>query len=175
MPPNTFCTAKMKAREMLEILGKMNMQALLNKGCSTGAFILPPDMMRDLASGEAFKPTVPTGKTEEFTLKIVEPADYPTDLIQPLFETLRRDRKFRAAWVFRKPEPTAEAGTRYMFMVVMNPRDEVLEHDFRIVLANTNQPPNEASATFVDESDAACIAVLLKAGRPFYRAPDFKG
>ena len=174
VPPNTFCTATMKSRDLLEILGKMNMQALLNKGCSTGTFVLPPDMMRDLASGEALKPANATGERVEHTLRTVEPADYPTDLIQPLFETLRCDGKFRAAWVFRKSEPTLKAAMHYMLMVVMNPRDAGLEHHFRIVLANTNQSPNEASATFVDENDAACIAVLLKAGPPFYRAPDFE-
>ncbi len=174
VPPNTFCVARMKARQMLEILGAMNMTALLNKGCATGAFLIPPDMMRDLASGEALKPSgMGTDEGVEQTFKIVEPADYPTNLIQPLFETLRRDRKFRAAWVLRKPELTAEGGTHYALMILMDPRDEVLAHDFNVVLSNSVTRPDEVMLSFVDETDQAYIAQLLKAAAPFYRAPDF--
>ena len=174
VPLNTFCVGSMEARQMLEILGAMNMTALLNKGCATGAFLIPPDMMRDLASGEALKPAgMGTDEGVQQTFKIVEPADYPTNLIQPLFETLRRDRKFRAAWVLRKPELTAEGGTHYALMILMDPRDEVLAHAFNVVLSNSVTRPDEVMLSFVDETDHAYIAQLLKAAAPFYRAPDF--
>jgi hypothetical protein len=86
---NTFCVATLRAEQMLEILGTMNLRASLNKSCATGSFFFGPDLMRDLVNGKALEP-LETDPTEERTVDLIDPADYPTDVIQPLFETLRR-------------------------------------------------------------------------------------
>lgn len=100
---------------------------------------------------------------------------------------VRRQRAERSALCATRPEiPRGlglsknetghETGTHYILMIVTGPRDEVLEHDFQIVLANTHQPPNEVSASFFDDkNDRASIVALQNAGPPFYRAPDFEG
>lgn len=173
--PNTYCTAKMDARQMLEILGAMNMRAWLNRGCATGCFEMPPDMMRDLASGAALKPQPLGTRSEQRALTKIDPADYPTDLIQPLFESLRKHREFRAAWIFERPEPTAEGGTHYQIMLLMDPRDEVIVHDFNLVLVSACEEPDEVSFGLLDENDPDYIASMLEAAEPFYRAADFGG
>jgi hypothetical protein len=175
VPENTYCVAAMNARDMLEVLGKMKMWAHVNRGCTTGWFTLPPNLMRDLVDGSALKPTGPEVEgTVEQTVLPIDPADYPTDLIQPLFETLRRDRKFRAAWVLRRPEPTAAGGTHYQVLLLMDPRDEMLEHDFSIVLQAARKKPDEVDFGFLDETDHAYIDAFLKHAAPFYTARDFK-
>src|SRR5712691_2828101 len=145
VPLNTYCTATMPARQMLEILGKMNLRALLNRSCTTGCFTLPPDLMRDLASGVALQPLPLGTESQEQVLNVVDPADYPTDLIQPLFESLRKHPEFRAAWVLRRPEPTPAGGTHYQIMLLMDPRDEVIVHDFNLVLVSACREPNAVS------------------------------
>jgi len=174
VPPNTYCTATMPARQMLEILGAMNMRALLNRGCATGCFSMPPDMMRDLASGAALEPhPLDGGEAEERVLSKIDPADYPTDLIQPLFESLRKRSEFRAAWVFRRPEPTPAGGTHYQIMLLMDPRDETVAHDFNLVLVSACKEPDAVSFGLLDEKDQAYTQALLNEAQPFYRAPDF--
>jgi hypothetical protein len=173
VPPNTYCTAKMPARQMLEVLGKMNLRALVNRSCTTGCFNLPADLMRDLASGAALQPLPLATESEEQTFNVIDPADYPTDLIQPLFESLRKHPEFRAAWVLRRPEPTPAGGTHYHFMLLMDPRDEVIVHDFNLVLVSACREPDAVSFGLLDEEDHAYAQAMLKEATPFYTAPDF--
>ena len=172
--PNTDCTAKMPARQMLEILGKMNMRALLNQSCTTGCFTLPPDLMRDLASGVALQPLPLGTESQEQVLSVVDPADYPTDLIQPLFESLRKHPEFRAAWVLRHPEPTPAGGVHYQIMLLMDPRDEVIVHDFNLVLVSASREQDEVSFGLLDEDDHGYTQALLKQATPFYTAAELK-
>lgn len=175
VPPKKFLPGAMTARQMLEVLGKMNIPAILNSGCATGAFVMPPDLMRDLASGVALqpKPIAPRG-SEERTFRVIDPADYPTDLIQPLFECLRRHREFLAAWVLRRPDPTAEGGTWYEFILLMQPRNEEIVHDFNLVLASSFEPPDAVSFGLIDENDDAYIKAFVSAAAPFYSSPGFR-
>ncbi len=173
VPPNTYCTARMPARQMLEILGAMKMRALLNRGCRTGCFEMPPDMMRDLASGGALQPQPLGTESEEQVLQVIDPADYPTDLIQPLFELLRKHAQFRAAWVLRRAEPTPAGGTHYQIMLLMDPRDEVIVHDFNLVLASSCEEPDAVSFGLLDENNRAYVRSLREHAMPFYCATDF--
>jgi hypothetical protein len=173
VPPNTYCTARMAARQMLDVLGRMNMRALLNRSCATGCFLMPADLMRDLVSGAALEPMPLATEEQEHVLNLIDPADYPTDLIQPLFESLRRHQEFRAAWVLRHPAPTAGGGTHYQIMLLMDPRDEVIVHDFNLVLVSACQAPDEVSFGLLDEDDHAYTEALLQRVAPFYAAPDF--
>lgn len=171
---NKFCVGAMPAKQMLEVIGKMNLHASLNNGCATGAFIFGPDLMLDLVSGKALEP-MEDGPTENVIANVIEPADYPTDVIQPLFEILRRHRAFRAAWIARRKEPTRDGGTQYQVLILTQPRDEQAIHDFNIVLQTVRKEPDDVSFGCVDENDADYVRYLLERAIPFYTAPDFKG
>jgi SseB protein C-terminal domain len=171
---NTFAVGAMPAKQMLEVIGKMNLHASMNKGCATGTFFFGPDLMRDLVSGKALEP-LDTGPTEQRTLDLIDPADYPTDMIQPLFETLRRYRSFRAAWICRRREPAPGGGAHYQFLLLMQPRDEKARYDFNIVLQTVRDESDDVSFDCVDEKDEEYIRYLLERAMPFYTAPDFKG
>src|ERR1043165_1620320 len=56
LPPKSYLPAAMPAKQILEILGKAELHAEVNKFCSTGSLLIPPDMMRDLASGTVLTP-----------------------------------------------------------------------------------------------------------------------
>lgn len=174
VPPNTYATARMDAPEMLEILGAMKLRAVVNRSCRTGNFTMSGGLAGELASGAALTPkSFPDEELEHAVLNVIEPADYPTDLIQPLFESLRRHREFRAAWVLRHPKPTEAGGKHYQILVLMDPRDQVVMHDLTLVLASVCRPPDALWCGLIDEKDRAYTGKLLQQATPFYRAVDF--
>ena len=99
VPGRRYSAGSLPAIRLLEILGQSNLRAVVNKGCATGELTIPADLMRDLADGSALKPSPDKGP-KRGRLKILNPADYPTNVIQPVFEFIRRQKNFRLAWVF---------------------------------------------------------------------------
>ncbi len=175
-PARTFSAGSMPAKQVLEILGKLDLRAVLNYECpKTGQVGLPPNMLRDVADGSALEPDTELLPTVEMALDIIDPADYPTDLIQPAFEILRKHPAFRAAWVFErgKGQPTAKGGRRYQILVLMSPRDAVFFHDLNLVVQSTTTPTNEVDIGHLDENNPAYIATLWQQAAPFYTAPDY--
>ena len=177
IPARRYSTGSMPARQMLEILGAQNLQAVINQGCAAGAVTIPPDLMRDLASGRALKPILPEGKMHG-VLNILDPADYPTHLIQPLFELMRQHAQFRAAWVFAFPPPP-DAPVRpphYQLLILMNPRDERLFHDLNMTLsaAERDHAGPKTGLGLVDETDADYIAGLFRQAPAFFTAADYR-
>src|SRR5262249_27384918 len=86
-PKNKFLAGTMPVRQAMEILSLMKVRAVINQGCATGRVTIGPDLMRDLANGTALKPlSVEPGEQTTRSFSLINPADYPTDLIQPLFE-----------------------------------------------------------------------------------------
>lgn len=165
----------MPARQLLEVLGVMKMRAVLNKNCQTGEITLPADLLRDLASGAALEPL---GTGEEMVLGklgIILPEDYPTDLLQPLFEILRRHREFRAAWIFRderEQEPRAD----FQLLVYMDLRDAEIFHDLNMTLSTAATAARRVVGIgFVPEDEPAYIAQIFHAVQPFFVAADFGG
>ena len=155
----------------------MNLWAQLNKSCTTPQFIIPPDLMRDIASGVVFKPesTTDRGPAEEVSLKILDPADYPTELVQPVFEVMRKHRQFRADWIFANPTLQAEAvsGRGYQLMILMDPRDDQVFHELNMVIAASQRRDDIVHHGLVDEHDPAYITALFGVAQPFYTATDF--
>lgn len=172
-PPHTFLPAMVPAMQVLQILGHMKLPMVLNKGCVTGEITLPPDLLRDLASGKALKPLgIGSGKSEKVTLKILDPADYPTKLVQAAFEVFRKHKNFRAAWIFtRVVEPPPERQTYYMYLL-MDPRDEQVFHDFNLVVQSACED-YDVSLSAANEKNPRDIANTFKHAQPFYVAADY--
>ncbi len=172
----TFSAGSMPAKQVLEILGKLELRVSLNFECpKTGDVGLPPNMMRDVADGSALAPDTELLQKVEEALNIIGPADYPTDLIQPAFELLRKHPAFRAAWVFEraKGQPTAKGWRRYQILVLMSPMDMVIFHDLNLVVQSTTTPTNKVDIGHLDENDTALLATLWQQAPPFYTAPDY--
>lgn len=179
VPPRTFSAASMPARLALEILGKAGLRAIVNKACSTGSLVIPPDLMRALADGSALKPRgmgSPEG-AKQITLTILNPADYPTHLVQSVFEFVRKHKNFRAAWIFGAPVIPGEAPKTppvYYLQILMDPRDEILFHDFNMVVQAARADKYNVEMSLADEKDPAYIASVFAQVRPFYVAADFQ-
>jgi hypothetical protein len=121
VPPGTYRIVSMSAIQALEVLGKVGLRALVNKCCAMPQLILPPELMRDIASGKVFQSSdVTSREMEEITLRLLDPADYPTDLIQPVFEILRKHRQFRAAWIFTYPPAATDSPARLCYHFILS-------------------------------------------------------
>ncbi len=173
VPPRTYSAATMPAVQVLEILGKAELRAVINKSCATGEMTIPPNLMRDLVDGTALRP-LPTGERQHGTVRKLDPADYPTNLIHAAFEVMRRHRNFRAAWIFRpgggEPEPVN--GHRYQLLFRMDPRDERVFHDLSLVVHASVGKTDQVRLGLLDETDTAFIARMFRAAHPFYVAAD---
>lgn len=176
LPARTFLTGSMPAKQVLEILGKTELRAELNKSCKTGGVILLPDMMRDIADGSALRPDAETAERVYGKVHILDPADYPTNLLQPAFEILRQHRNFRAAWIFErgKGQPTPAGGRRFQILLLMEPRDPVIFRDFNLVVNAARAREDELDLGYLDEDDPAYIASLWSQAPAFYTAPDYE-
>jgi hypothetical protein len=177
VPPSTFLVGCMPAVQVMEVLGKMNMRAVLNKSCTTPEFTMPPDLMRDIASGDVLEP-LPEGETETYSLNRLDPADFPTYLVQPIFEYCRQHRHYRAAWVFQSPaeeaKATADGGHGYHLAFLMDPRDRLVHHDLNLVIAAAlSGSRDQVTHGLVDEADPVAVAELFGDAQPFYLAADF--
>lgn len=177
VPENTFVSGSLPALQMLDVIGVMNFHAELNKSCQPGSFTMPPNLLRDLVSGAVFEPIGDEGPERERRFLFIDPADYPTEVVQPIFEVLRRHANFRGAWFFGSPEPSEKAGrTRYELLVLMDPRDPTIFHELNLVAQNTGSKTAEVHLGHLPADDPAQLeAFMEQAPPPFYAAPDFKG
>lgn len=175
-PARTIMAGSMPATNVLAILGRSELRAVLNKGCQTGQLVIPANMMRDVADGTAFQPAAETAEHSRETMQIIDPADYPTTLVQSAFELMRRHRNFRAAWLLGRGngQPSPAGGRRLHLMMLMEPRDAAIVRDLDVVVGAECEV-DELSLGYVDENDEAYIAHLWKKVPPFYVAPDYEG
>jgi SseB protein C-terminal domain/SseB protein N-terminal domain len=177
VPPRTFSAGAMPAQQAFAILGGAKLHAVLNKSCGTGEILLSPELLRDLANGTALRVPSTDGGPQgcEQTVQLIDPADYPTDLVQRMFEFVRQHREFRAAWIFESPEgaPLPQGGRRYQVLVLMDPRDDAIFHDFRLVAGIAPQTQDEINLGLLDETDAPYLAALFQRVSPFYLAADY--
>lgn len=174
-PARTVSAGSMEAKKLLHILGGANLRADVNRGCKTGSIMIGPDMMRDIASGSAFEAKVQQGTTQK-AFDILNPADFPTNLVQPIFEVLKQHREFRAAWFFgrAKEEPQPPNGRGYHLLVLMEPRDTVIFHDLNLVSQSAAGQRDEIDLGYVPENDGSYTAQLFAVAEPFYVAADYE-
>jgi hypothetical protein len=163
-----YAIGAMAARQALEVIGKMNFTMTLNKGCSTGEVWLPANLLRDVADGSVFRP-LPRKGHQNMNLTLIQPADYPTDLVHAAYELFRQHRNFRAAWIFTRDDQPAA----YFLIVLMEPRDETQLHDLRLVVQSIGGREHPVLTEAVNEQSAEHIAAMFKCGPPFYLAPDY--
>ena len=176
-PPRTFSLGSLPAKLILEMLGKMEMLAVVNMSCATGQVTIPANLMRDLASGKALQPLdLGGGKPQQLLLTLLDPADYPTDLLQPVFDVLRRHKNFRAAWVFGPPSapPPSGPGRTYYLQILMEPRDAAVFHDLNMVVQSARGDTFEVEMSLADETNPPDLAQLFQQAKPFYVAADYR-
>ena len=153
----------------------MNLTMSVNKGCSTGDISLPPQSLLRLASGAAFNPPPLDDKgSERLRLDKIDPADYPAALVQAVFDFCRQHGQFRAVWIFTRAlaGPPAAVRKPYYLLVLTEPRDAALFHDFLLVAKSVSRE-YEVNLSLTESNTPGCVADLFRQAQPFYVAADY--
>lgn len=173
---NTYLPADINGREIFEILGVMKMRAVINKSCSTGELTLNDALMRDLADGSALRPGSGPAETKNLTITTIDPADYPSHLVQAAFEKMKKHSAFRTAWIFT-PGGTEDAQRNkqdYVLLVLMNPTNEQLRHELTLVVQLAAKPGDQFTIMALDEKNEAYVRDFFKRfPTTFYTAAGF--
>lgn len=179
VPPDTYAGLPVPAKTLLGSIGEAGFHASVNFYCATtGQVELPPDVLRKLGDGSALKPVKITGrrpKAKEL-LDVIQPADYPTAIVQPLFEHFKQHRNFRAAWIFEVPKSARPPGgaRHFKVLVEMEPRDDALYHDAEIVMSAMPKDGSVISGGLLNEKDRRAIARMFRQAQPFFVATDYE-
>lgn len=172
VPMLTYLVGSLPAKQLLGLLGTTPFGAVINKSCATGEIAIKAELIRDLASGKIFQPTeADTSQQKTGTVTVLDPADYPTNVVQLAFEFMRRHRHFRAAWVWGVVV-AGRAG--YTVAAIMEPHDAALYHDFNLAIHAGHSPDYETYLVMLDEKSAPGYRQMMEESSPFYTAPDYQ-
>lgn len=163
-----FC--EMLGQQLFDLLSVQENAIVINPACSTPSTFLDLNAARKLADG-----SILISEPEEQrsgSVKIVDPADYPTDFLQPLFRFLRENPGIKAAWLFREQTPP-DAPVSYVFVLKADGDTSAVENDFRIVATSACPKGVDYGVALLDAENAALLAITAQ-HTPFYAAPDYR-
>ena len=109
------------------------------------------------------------GERQDGQLQILNPADYPTALVQAVFEFTRRQPAFRAAWI-SGTLPAPASGREYQLLFFMEPRDEVIFHDLNMII----QAAREGATIHLGLLTGDDVKRIAPGAPPFFTAPDYR-
>ena len=171
VPLLTYWVGSLPAKQLLTLFGGTPFGAVFNKGCSTGEIAIKADLIRGLASGKVFEPTENDASQHKTgTATALDPADYPTEVVQLAFEFMRRHQHFRAAWVWGV-EVAGRPG--YVVGAVMEPRDEAVFHDFNLAVHAVHSPDYDIYVVLIDEKSPPGYREMMGQSPPFYTVPGY--
>ena len=172
VPPDTFLTGLVNGRDLCAMLGAMNFELLLNKSCRTGELQVNGEFLRDLANGKALQASPKPAEKRVFKLYAIDPADYPTTVVQAAFEKMRQHSAFRAGWLLAQE---TEAGLVHCVMALVNPASEQLRHELNLVVQLAHEEKAlEVNVTALEPDDPENVASAFRQfPETFYLAPGF--
>jgi hypothetical protein len=146
---------------------------IINPACGIGEMRLDATAVKLLANGSILEP-LQQGKQESGLARIVEPANYPPKLIEPLLRYLRRNAGVKAAWLFCHQPESPKAEPTYIVGLLMADKANAgqVQQDLMVV-AKGVRPVVKCSATILNLRDPSIPKTIAKR-EPFYAVPDFK-
>jgi hypothetical protein len=162
--------AEMDGLALFKTLYAQNLQAVINPACDTDPLFFPFDAVKKLADGSALQ-SVDFSPRERGTVKVVEPADYPTDFIQPLFDYLRKQSEISAVWLLQQTNAATEK-TVYVLGVVAEGNVEQLRTDLTIVGHPVCPKEAEFGVALLDLTNPEHKSLIV-GFTPFYAAAGF--
>lgn len=170
----TFAFAELNGQQLFHLLSCQPNEVVINPACKTGATFFDQNAIRMLADGSILQPIPPGEPQRTGQVQIVDPADYPTDFLQPLFRFLRERTEVKAAWLFREPEPTPDGKISYIFVLKSDGDPGQVALDFNIVAKSACPPDAIFGVTTWDPQNAGLVAATRKFPA-FYSAPNYRG
>jgi hypothetical protein len=168
-PDGTYALAEMSGRELFDLLACQPEPIALNPGCDTHVLFFSTSTARELASETRVEPV--KSKRKQATASIVDPADYPTDFLQPLFRFLCGRPEAQAAWLLRE-DTKRGAPVSYVFVLKVRGEAQELEADFRMV-AGAACPKDVKYALAPFDPNNEELVKLTAQFTPFFAAPGY--
>ena len=166
-----YAVAEMKGEWLFGAIAGQELPAVLNPACGTPHLSLDVRAARKLADGSILR--VEKGPQEQGRLKIVDAADYPTDLLQPVFRFLRGRPEVRAAWLFYRLEQDAPPQRYYVFSLLVQGDAEAVQNELSVVVRHAVKDGPDFGVTKVDPDDPE-MGKIMAQFPPFYAAPDYR-
>ena len=172
-PDNQYAIAEMKGKELFKVITCQKHPVVINPASDIGELFLDHAASRMVADGTILRP-IRSGAQQQGRVKIVEPADYPTDFLQPLFRFLRERAEVKAAWLFRQLEQPDPARVNYVFGLLVACDDpEQIGQDFAVV-AKSAKPDDADFGVMIINPNEPAMAKIISTYPAFYAAPDYK-
>lgn len=167
---NQYSLGEMPGQQLFDLLRRTEESVVLNPACALPAMLLDLTVVRKIADGSIFAPE--PQETKNSTVTIVEPADYPTDFLQPIFRFLRERPEMEAAWLFREDKPPGTR-TSYVFVLKVRGDSAAMQNDFKIV-ATGACPQGMGFGVCLLDGEFPLLEQVASTCTPFYAAPDYK-
>ncbi len=173
IPDGQFALAEVKGEQLFQMLSCQIYPVAINPGCGPAVTYMDLNAVKKLGDGSILKP-MENKEEKEGQVQIVEPADYPTDFLQSLFQFLRGRKEVKAGWLFREPGLTEDGKISYVFVLKADGNLDQIEQDFSVVATSACPRTAQFGVTTLDPANAPLVAITSKAPA-FYAAPDYKG
>jgi hypothetical protein len=162
---------EMNGMELFDVLRMMNNNVCINAASGLGEITMNPKTVEKIADGSILTGPDENAPQEQGKVEIVNAADYPTKMLQPLFQFLREQPAARAAWLFRQLMPEKPAEICYVFGLLITGDGKALKQDFSCI---ANSQSKAGHGVFVVDLNNPTLAAVLEKFPPFFAAPDFR-
>ena len=171
MGDKPFVVGEMKGEWLFAALAGQEEKVVLNPACGMGEILLDHNAVAKIADGSILKPIDDESESVSGAVKLVDPADYPTDFLQPLFQFLRTRPEVKAAWLFQQTDGPKER-TVYVFGLWATGDTETARQDFSVV-AKAAHPAETDFGVFIMDPAEPQMAEMMRRHQPFFAAPGF--
>ncbi|HEY0552532.1 MAG TPA: enhanced serine sensitivity protein SseB C-terminal domain-containing protein [Verrucomicrobiae bacterium] len=168
-----YVICEMKGQELFHLISCQEHPIVLNPATTANALFMDMNGVKQIANVPDAQADPAAGK-EEGRVQLLAAADYPTDLVNAIFQYLRQRTDVQAAWLATVMNRT-EPGTAYIVLVLTNGDQKKLQEGIIIVAGSVlPQKDDTCYVGFVDTNDRQLMAAAAKFP-PFFAAPGFKG
>jgi hypothetical protein len=166
---NQYALCKMPGQQLFELLSCQTRNIAINPATGLLSVMLDVAGVKQVA---LLGPGQVEGETKTGRVKLLTAADYPTELVQVLFQYLRGCPDVRAAWLSKNLART-EPGTDYIALVLGARDQKKIRDDILIVAGSALEKDSTLHVSFLERCGAEALATFEKF-TPFYAAPDYK-
>jgi hypothetical protein len=160
-----FTLCQMNGQKLFEWLAQEDGMFVVNPSSTRNELHMDLAAVRKLADGSLL--TQRPREHVEGTLKLLDPAEYPTDFMQAIFEFLRKNSSVQAAWIFKYLDGAGNLCYVFILDAPSNPKE--VEDEFSLIARLACPKGAEWGVRFLDRNDSE-MARIPQEFAPFYRA-----
>ena len=164
-----YVICEMLGRELFHLLSVQEHPITLNPATSMPVLFLDLNGVKAVARVRKSNEDQPE---QQGRVQLLTAADYPTDLVQALFQYFRQCPEVQAAWISKLIERT-EPGTVYVLLTLATGERKKLQ-DATLIVAGSACKKGETMHMHFIEPGPSPFPVMQTNFPPFYAAPNYK-